>query len=582
MDGHPVDPAQEIRDLQRCMNDLVSILALPAAWSRDEPGQILDPLLDALLRMVDLTFVYGRVRDAESAAPIEVLRIAESSGMEQHRQEIHELIRAQLGDGPELWPPQLQHRLGDEKISIVSLPLGLQHEFGIIIGGSGRPDFPRRTEQLILKMAANQAATGLQQARLLKEQKLLVSKLDERVAERTAGLAVVNEELKREIGERKRAEDERKSSEARHRLVIEAASDAVISIDENDTIILANPATKRIFGYDPAELVGQPLTVLMPESMRRRHETGYARYLETGKRHLEWQGTEVTALRANGEVFPVEVSFGEMSSNGHRIFTGFIRDLTEKKHAEEALAKARSELAHMTRITSLGALTASIAHEINQPLSGITTNANTCLRMLSGNPPNIEGARETARRALRDVDRTSAVIARLRALFNQTGGALESVDLNEAAREVVALSLSDLRRNQVSLQQELAEDLPSVKGDRVQLQQVILNLLRNGSDSMNGIEDRPRTLVIRTEREEGDRVRLAVRDAGIGFDPGQANRIFEAFYSTKDGGMGIGLSISRSIIEAHYGRLWAALNDGPGSTFTFSVPCDGGPAVDPT
>jgi signal transduction histidine kinase len=164
------------------------------------------------------------------------------------------------------------------------------------------------------------------------------------------------------------------------------------------------------------------------------------------------------------------------------------------------------------------------------------------------------------------------VITRLRALFSKKDASTESVDLNEAAREVIALSLSELQRNQVILRPEFGDDLPPVTGDRVQLQQVILNLLLNASDAMGGVNDRPRQLIIKTERDEGDRVRLTVQDAGVGFESQGVDKLFEAFYTTKSDGMGIGLSISRSIIESHHGRLWAAPNDGPGATFSFSIP----------
>jgi len=258
--------------------------------------------------------------------------------------------------------------------------------------------------------------------------------------------------------------------------------------------------------------------------------------------------------------------------DGQLEYIGAVQDVTERRLSEEALGKARSELAHMARVTSLGALTASIAHEVNQPLSGIITNASTCLRMLAADPPNVDGARETARRTIRDGHRASDVITRLRALFVKQDPTSESVDLNEATREVIALSLSDLQRSRVIVRPELAHDLPPVTGDRVQLQQVILNLLRNASDAMSGVDDRPRRLVIRTERDEGDRVRLTVQDSGVGFESHGVDRLFEAFYTTKRGGMGIGLSVSRSIIESHHGRLWAAPNDGPGATFSFSLP----------
>jgi len=244
----------------------------------------------------------------------------------------------------------------------------------------------------------------------------------------------------------------------------------------------------------------------------------------------------------------------------------------ERRLSEEVLGKVRSELARVARVTSLGALTASIAHEVNQPLSGILTNASTCLRMLGADPPNVDGARETARRTIRDGNRASEVVTRLRALFGKKDATTEAMDLNEATREVIALTLSELKRGRVILREELADDLPPVTGDRIQLQQVILNLLLNASDAMSGVEDRPRHLVVKTHREGGDRVRVAVEDVGVGFEPQVADRLFEAFYTTKSGGMGIGLSVSRSIIESHQGRLSAAPNDGPGAIFSFSIP----------
>jgi C4-dicarboxylate-specific signal transduction histidine kinase len=240
--------------------------------------------------------------------------------------------------------------------------------------------------------------------------------------------------------------------------------------------------------------------------------------------------------------------------------------------AEEARDKVRSELAHVTRAMSLGALTASIAHEVNQPLAGIVTNAGTCLRMLGADPPNIEGARETARRTMRDGQRACDVIARLRSLFSNKAPTAEIVDLGEAAREVLALVSSDLLRSRVILRTEFGNAPLLVNGDRVQLQQVILNLVRNAIDAMSGVHDRPRSLEIRAEPEGDDRARLSVKDAGAGFGPGSAEKLFDAFYTTKSDGMGIGLSLSRSIVESHDGTLCAKPNDGSGATFSFSVP----------
>lgn len=257
--------------------------------------------------------------------------------------------------------------------------------------------------------------------------------------------------------------------------------------------------------------------------------------------------------------------------DGQLEYIASVQDVTARRLAEEARDKARSELAHVARVMTLGTLAVSIAHELNQPLSGIVTNASTCMRMLANDPPDVDGARETARRTIRDGNRASEVITRLRALFCKKDATTESVNLNDAALEVIALSLADLQKNGVVLCPELADDLPLVTGDRVQLQQVILNLVLNASDAMSGVDDRPRQLVIRTERED-DRARLTVQDVGVGIEPSGVDKVFEPFYTTKSGGMGIGLSVSRSIIERHHGRLWATLNEGPGAAFSFSIP----------
>jgi signal transduction histidine kinase len=193
------------------------------------------------------------------------------------------------------------------------------------------------------------------------------------------------------------------------------------------------------------------------------------------------------------------------------------------------------------------------------------------LRMLQGDPPNVEGARETARRTIRDGNRASDVITRLRALFSRKEFTLELMDLNHAVREVIALTLNDLQRNGVIVRSEVTEDLLLVNGDRVQLQQVILNLVRNASEAMDDVHDRPRHLLIRTEERNGF-VRLSVRDTGVGFEAHNMDKLFDSFYTTKSGGMGIGLAVSRSIIDRHQGRLWAEANAGPGATFAFTIP----------
>lgn len=332
--------------------------------------------------------------------------------------------------------------------------------------------------------------------------------------------------------------------------------------------------SEQLYGIYELE-IGVPVTL---ELIRTRvHPDDLSLYEKmilqapSGGKNFEWQ---YRLMMPNHSIKYLQaVADATRDQDGQLEYIAAIQDVTARRLSEQARDKAQAELTHVARMMSLGTLAASIAHEINQPLSGIVTNASTCQRMLSATPPNIDGALETARRTIRDARRTSEVITRLRALFSRRNSATESVDLNEATWEVIALSLSGLQRNQVVVRAELADNLPPVTGDRIQLQQVILNLLRNAADAMSTIDDRTRELLVRTERDRENQVRLSVKDSGVGFTPQAADKIFGAFYTTKADGMGMGLSISRSIIEAHQGRLWATPNDGPGATFSFAIPC---------
>jgi len=330
----------------------------------------------------------------------------------------------------------------------------------------------------------------------------------------------------------------------------------------------------RIYGIDPAV----PVTFELIRARTYPDELAELKdHIEQAQRGLDLD-FERRLLMPDGSVKYLHyICRAVRDQQGQLVYIGAVQDVTGRRRSEDALGKVRSELAHVARVAALGALAASIAHEVNQPLSGIITNASTCLRLLADDPPNIDGARETARRTIRDGNRASDVIARLHALFAKKGAVTESVDLNKATRELIALSSNEIQRERVTVRMDLADDLPPVAGDSVQLQQVVLNLLMNALEAMRGVDDRPRQLVIRTARDEGERVRLSVQDVGVGFDPQSVDRLFDAFYTTKGDGMGIGLSVSRSIIESHHGRLWAALNDGPGATFSFSIPRVSGP-----
>lgn len=247
-------------------------------------------------------------------------------------------------------------------------------------------------------------------------------------------------------------------------------------------------------------------------------------------------------------------------------------DIHDWKVAQEELREAQAELAHISRVMGMGQLTAAIAHELSQPLSGILVNATAGLHMLNMDPPQVEGAQETVRRTVRDANRASEVTDRIRALYSKRDPVVEIVDLNAIAQEVIGFANSDLRKNGINLKTRLAADLPVVMGDRVQLQQVIFNFIKNGFEAMSGVVGRSRDLEIATARVEANHVRLSVKDAGPGFDSGMSEKLFSPFFTTKSNGMGVGLSVSRAIVESHNGRLWAEPNDPYGATFAFSIP----------
>jgi C4-dicarboxylate-specific signal transduction histidine kinase len=253
-------------------------------------------------------------------------------------------------------------------------------------------------------------------------------------------------------------------------------------------------------------------------------------------------------------------------------FVGTTTDVDDRKRAEEALRQAQGDLARINRVTTMGELTASLAHEISQPISGALTNVSVCVRKLEQEKPDLAEVRAAVTRIGRDAQRASEIIARIRSQFKRSAVSREVVDVNEVNRETVALLRGEAMRHNVSIRTELATDLPQIFGDGVQLQQVVMNLIVNGIEAMKDVDGR-RELFVKSERTENEQVSVSVSDTGVGLAPQVVEQIFEPFFTTKPHGTGMGLHISRSIIESHGGRLWAMLNDGLGSTFSFSLPC---------
>jgi PAS domain S-box-containing protein len=370
-----------------------------------------------------------------------------------------------------------------------------------------------------------------------------------------------------------RLSDELEQQKAQLSELFARVPQAVVLINRESRVTRVNPEFTKIFGYTADEAIGSAIKKLIaPDDLHNEAE---------GFLHRMFEAEETFTVRTvskhkNDMRVPVSVTYVPVgSTDGGKAGYLIYRDMTDEMRFEEEQRRYQQiklELVHVNRIATLAQLSAAIAHELSQPLTGIITNSRTCLRMLTGNPENVEGAREAVRRTLRDGDRASDVIARLRALFSNKELVYEPVDLNQAAQEVVALSVGELHSGHVTLRTELANDLPRVMADRVQLQQVILNLLRNALEAMSAIDDRPKELLVKTDQAEDGSVRLSVRDAGSGFDPQAMHKLFTAFYSTKKSGMGVGLAVSNSIIEKHHGLLSATLNNGPGATFSFSIP----------
>ncbi|HZC34850.1 MAG TPA: ATP-binding protein, partial [Chthoniobacterales bacterium] len=341
-------------------------------------------------------------------------------------------------------------------------------------------------------------------------------------------------------------------------------------IRTRESIILDDASAPNRFSADEYIQKKRARSVLCLPLVKQANLKG-ALYLENNLASHVFTADRISLLR-------FLVSQASISLDHARLVAELTQENTERKRAEEelrhkevSLHEAQIELAHVSRVTTMGELAASIAHEVSQPLAGVVTNANASLRWLARETPDLAEVREAIRRIIRDGIRAGDVIARMRALFKKARVAKEPLDINEAIQEVVTLIRSEVQRNKVMLRMELAADLPSVMGDQVQLQQVVVNLILNAIEAMSTVEDRRRELVIKTQRAGSDEVHVLVQDSGIGFDPLSAERIFDAFHTTKTDGLGMGLSISRSIIEGHGGRLWAVLNDGSGATFQFTI-----------
>jgi PAS domain S-box-containing protein len=368
-----------------------------------------------------------------------------------------------------------------------------------------------------------------------------------------------------DVTERKRAEVVGQRLAA----IVNSSEEAIVSKDLNGTIESWNGGAERLFGYQASEVIGKSILIIIPPD---RHDEEL-RIVERIRRGELIESYETVRMREDGSLLDISLTVSPLRDAAGRIIgaSKIARDITERKRAEAALRDMQMQLAHANRVATMGQLSASITHEVNQPITAAVTYALAARRWLSAEPPNFREVDDALSLIVKEGNRAGEVVGRIRALIKKAPARKDAVAINDAILEVIALTRTEAANNSVSVRTQLTEGLPRVQGDRVQLQQVLLNLIINAIEAMRDVGEEERELLIST-RNEPDGVSVEVRDSGPGFAPADLDRVFEAFYTTKPGGLGMGLSICRSIIEAHNGRLWASPNVPRGASFQFTLP----------
>jgi PAS domain S-box-containing protein len=355
--------------------------------------------------------------------------------------------------------------------------------------------------------------------------------------------------------------------------IVSSSDDAIVGKTLDGTITSWNAGATTIFGYRASEMIGQPIFCIIPPELHDEERDILTR-LRKGERIQHY---ETARIAKDGRRIEVALTISPVFDKSGKVVgaSKVARDITATRQAEAELQQARTDLARVARLTTLGELTAAIAHEVNQPLTGLVSSGNACLRWLAGDTPNLEAARRSVERMISDGNRASEVISRIRAMVTKSPPKRDLLNINDAIMEVSALIRAELDRNSISPRFELSNSLPLVWGDRVQLQQVILNLIVNAIEAMSGISQNQRRLLITSMKDGANNVLVTVQDSGAGLDMKSLDQLFEAFYTTKANGMGMGLAVSHTIVQAHGGRLLATPNLPQGAKFQFTLPADG-------
>jgi len=521
------------------------VSTIPATWVGKEPPTIAAGLADALVGSLRLDFAFVRLRDPSSGAAVESTRGEAWTSFDEwlREQDVWEKITV----------PDVGHA-GEGYTGLV-LPVGLPGEGGLVAVASRRADFPTETDHLLVSVAANQASMAFQNARLAEEHRDVFDALRHSRDELEAVVAERTEELRRA------------SSELQ--TILDASPIGIVLFRHDFTVQRCNAACERMFGWEAEDIVHGP-SLLVEEI-----DDGWGPVLRALQTAASPFRMEARMRRKDGSEFDASVACAPLA-DGSAGFVANVIDITDRKKAEASLRKTQDELAHVTRVMTLGELAASIAHEINQPLTAIIANAAVSLNLISRPYPDVTMIRQVVSEIMADGHRAGSVIKRLRQLATKSDPQRTLLDINSVIVEVAALVDGEIHKHAARLRVVLAPEPPFVSGDRIQLQQVLINLVMNGLEAMDAVKDRPRRLTIRSESPDSARVRVAVQDVGIGFDANNADRMFDAFFTTKSTGMGMGLSISRTIVEGHGGRLWAARNAKAGATFQFELPAADG------
>ncbi len=360
--------------------------------------------------------------------------------------------------------------------------------------------------------------------------------------------------------------------EARLNAILDTAVDGIITIDERGTIESLNPATERIFGYSSDELLGKNVKLLMPSPYHEEHDGYLARYMRTGEARIIGIGREAEGQHKDGTRFPIDLAVSEIRVAGSRVFTGVVRDISARRQAEDEARRRNAELAHAARLSTIGELTSGIAHEVNQPLTAMVNFAEASLRMLRSGNADPQKLEDALGQIATQGQRAGRIIRHMRRLARKGEAERVEADLSQLVRDVLGLVNREIRASHIVLHVMLDEGLPRVKCDRIQIEQVILNLVRNAMDTLEESTSQPRELTIRCQADGEAGIELSVEDTGEGFAADSGERMFETFFTTKADGLGMGLSISRGIIEDHGGRLWARPRPGGGAVFHVTLP----------